>query len=138
MRDVVQRSAAYSINLGADGSIEPIANCPTEDPAAPRIPDQEFAVLRRVPRSSASSIANSAAGRGSGQVRLSMLSSASSQPGFGHPQRLAAISSVTDADVQETRPPQDTAGVDPRSDDPVSAAEQIKLERVELLDATGQ
>jgi len=94
--------------------------------------------MRRVPRSSASSIANSAAGRGSGQVRLSMLSNTSSQHGFG-PQRLAAISSATDADVQEIC--QHDVIVDARSNNSASAAEQIELETVEqaeLLGATGQ
>ena len=90
-------------------------------------------MLRRMPRSSASSLANSAAGRSSGQVRLSMLSNTSSQQGIGH-QRLAAISSATDADVHD-------AVVDPRCNNSASAAEQIELETVEqaeLLGAAGQ
>jgi len=93
--------------------------------------------LRRMPRSSASSIANSAGARGSGQVRLSMLSNASSQHGFGF-QRLAAISSAADADVQEACR-HDV--VHRRSDNSVNDAEQIEMERVEeteLLGATGQ
>jgi len=136
-RRCFQRSAAYSINLAADGSIEPIANYP-EQAVSGRLADHEFPVMRRVPRSSASSIANSAAGRGSGQVRLSMLSNTSSQHGFG-PQRLAAISSATDADVQEIC--QHDVIVDARSNNSASAAEQIELETVEqaeLLGATGQ
>jgi len=89
--------------------------------------------MRRMPRSSASSIPNSVAARGSGQVRLSMMSNSSSQYGPGH-QRLPAISSVTDTDVHETH---QQADVEPRSDGFVNAAEQDKLERVELLGATG-
>jgi len=131
---VFQRSAAYSINLGADGSIEPIANYPEQVPL--RLPDPELPILRRGPRSTASSIANSAAARGSGQIRLSMLSTASSQLGFGH-QRLPAISSAADSDVRETN----RQAVDPRSDESLNAAQKIELERVEqteLLGATGQ
>jgi len=101
-----------------------------------RFPDHEFPVLRRGPRSSASSVPNSAAARGSGQVRLSMMSNSSSQHGPGY-QRLPAISSAADADVHETH---QQALVKPRSDCFVDAAEQIELERVaqtEPLDAAG-
>ena len=130
-----QRSAAYSINLGADGSIEPIANNP--EPALSRFPDQELPILRRGPRSSASSIQNSVAARGSGQVRLSMMSNSSSQHGPSH-QRLAAISSAADSDVHGLQ--QQQVAIEPRTDGFVNAAEQVDVERVdqaELLGATG-
>ena len=125
-----QRSAAYSINLAADGSIEPIANNPEH--AAARFPDQDLAILHRGPRSSASSIQNSVAARGSGQIRLSMMSNASSQHGPSH-QRLAAISSTADCDVHGTQQQQVTV-------EPTTDAEPINVERVEqseLLDGTG-
>ena len=128
MTSCFQRSAAYSINLAADGSIEPIANYP-EQPQ-PRFPDQELPILRRAPRSNASSVA----ARGSGQVRLSMMSSVSSQLGAAGHQQLPAISSAADAEVHQQ------AVVEPRSESSVNPAEQIELERVEqteLLAAGG-